>query len=106
MSNVKTRGYYDMYWLDIGLQKMQKTEVSDGTFPNSDTPVWIQRKFIMNNNDISWYVMSVDFVNVWKKKKGRGREKGHENERKMKEKRQEKEREIKVKKRKQKEKDR
>ena len=39
MSNVKTRGYYDMYWLDIGLQKMQKTEASDGTFPNSDTPV-------------------------------------------------------------------
>jgi len=39
-TTVKTRVMEDMYSLDIGCHKMQKTEVSDGTFPNSDTPIW------------------------------------------------------------------
>ena len=38
-TTVKTRVMEDMYSLDIGCHKMQKTEVSDVTFPNSDTPI-------------------------------------------------------------------
>ena len=40
-----------MYWLDIGFQKMQKNEVGDGTFPNSDYPI------LNLKNNIPWVLI-------------------------------------------------
>ena len=84
---VKTREYLDMYWLDIGFQKMQKTEVSDGTFPNSDTPFWMLRIIFLE----CWFrkvlAAMIDLGSGWKGKemerKGRKRNgKAKEKERK------------------------
>ena len=66
-----------MYWLDIGFQKMQKTEVSDGTFPNSDTPFWMSRMIFLE----CWFrkvlAAMIDLGSGWKGKemerKGRKR---------------------------------
>ena len=76
-----------MYWLDIGFQKMQKTEVSDGTFPNSDTPFWMLRIIFLE----CWFrkvlAAMIDLGSGWKGKemerKGRKRNgKAKEKERK------------------------
>ena len=76
-----------MYWLDIGFQKIQKTEVSDGTFPNSDTPFWMLRIIFLE----CWFrkvlAAMIDLGSWWKGKemerKGRKRNgKAKEKERK------------------------
>ena len=98
-----------MYWLDIGFQKMQKTEVSDGTFPNSDTPFWMLRIIFLE----CWFrkviAAMIDLGSGWKgkdmerkgrKRNGKAKEKertriGKEKERKRKRKGKGKEKERK-----------
>ena len=93
-----------MYWLDIGFHKMQKTEVSDGTFPNSDTPFWMLRiiflecwfrKVLAAMIDLGSGWKGKEMERKWRKRNGKAKEKerkriekiGKEKERKRIEKR-------------------